>query len=118
MTYAHQARVEGLQIDNDDLKACPHCGGKAYLYNNYSYKIKRYFVCVKCEACGATGRTHVSKDDPEAYGWELPAAQLAAGAWNMRTHADVEPMTTAKAIRYLQLEDPEMWDEITHGEIY
>lgn len=99
-----------------ELKECPHCGGEAFLYTNYAPKIGRYFVCIKCGSCGATGRASATKDDPEKYGFRLPACQMAASAWNMRTETEPEPITTEKAIRYLQYNDPETWHEITHGE--
>ena len=67
------------------LKGCPHCGGKAYLNSNYSYKAHSYFVFVRCDICGAQGKIYNSDDDPAAAGWDNQPCRDAAAAWNMRT---------------------------------
>lgn len=73
--------------DNETLKSCPHCGGIACLHSNYSYKTRSYFVFVKCEVCGATGKVTTSKDEPAAQEWNNEACDRAVSAWNMRKGA-------------------------------
>lgn len=70
----------------DHIKPCPHCGGTALLNANYSYKTRSYFVFVKCEICGATGKTTTSQEEPAAAGWNNPACNTAIEGWNMRTY--------------------------------
>ena len=98
-----------------ELKECPHCGGEAFLNANYSQKISRFFIFAKCEECGATGGTTCTKDDPQRYGWNLPACKRAITAWNMRT-TEAQALTVENAIALLREVDPETWDEIRHGE--
>jgi len=82
----------------DSIKACPHCGGSAYLVSNctyktwtaknYSMKKQVYFVMVKCTVCGAQGKIYSSgQDDPAAEDWNNAACYDAVNAWNMRTPA-------------------------------
>lgn len=66
------------------MKSCPFCGGHACLYANYSYKARSYFVFVKCEICGARGKTFISKEDPAEVGWNNEACNDAVEAWTMR----------------------------------
>ena len=66
------------------IKNCPHCAGVSYLNSNYSYKTRCYFVFVKCEICGATGKTTASKENPAAENWQSDACERAVEAWNMR----------------------------------
>lgn len=72
-------------MSDDPIKTCPHCGGSACLNANYSYKTRSYFVFVKCDICGATGKTYTSADDPAGYGWNTAACNDAIAAWNLRT---------------------------------
>lgn len=67
------------------LKACPHCGGAAYMEQNYSRKARSYFVYVKCSICGSQGKIFNSDEPPAENEWSLPACNGAAAAWNMRT---------------------------------
>lgn len=67
------------------IKPCPHCGGIAYLNGNYSYKTRSYFVFVKCDICGATGRTACSKTSPAEDEWKNEACEKAVEGWNLRT---------------------------------
>lgn len=69
---------------NTTLKKCPHCGGNASLYSNYSYKTRAYFVFVKCEVCGAQGKITSCDDDPAADEWKNTACETAVSAWNLR----------------------------------
>lgn len=71
----------------DNIKACPHCGGAACLNANYSYKARAYFVFVKCNICGATGKTYRDDKDPGAdcNDWRTASCNDAVEAWNMRT---------------------------------
>lgn len=71
----------------DRIKTCPHCGGTACINRNYSYKLRAFFVMVKCDICGATGKTYIEDDDTGADGgeWETTACNNAVKAWNMRT---------------------------------
>lgn len=66
------------------IKACPHCGGTACLNANYSYKIRRYFTFVKCDICGAQGKTYTSEEKPAEANWDNQSCRDAIGAWNMR----------------------------------
>lgn len=66
------------------IKACPHCGGSACLYQNYSYKARTYFAFVECDICGARGKIYNSEEEPEAAGWDNAACRDAISAWNMR----------------------------------
>lgn len=73
-------------MDDEQLKRCPHCGGSAYLHANYSYKTRGYFVFVKCDVCGATGKAYTSPDNPAASDWANQTCDDAAAAWNLRTN--------------------------------
>lgn len=72
------------------VKTCPHCGGSACLNAGYSHKARAFFVFVKCDICGAQGKTYSSKEDPAADGWDSSACRDAINAWNMRTRATDE----------------------------
>ena len=73
-------------MSEQHLKSCPHCGGAAYLEQNYSYKARSYFVFVKCSICGAQGKIFNSEQEPAAAEWQTGLAMnAAAAAWNMRT---------------------------------
>lgn len=72
-------------MSSNTIKTCPHCGGSACLNSAYSYKIRSYFVFVKCDICGATGKTYNSADDPAEDGWNTTACNDAIKAWNLRT---------------------------------
>lgn len=65
---------------------CPHCMGTARLYCNYSRKVNGYFVFVKCDICGAQGKTFVSNEDPSSddVQWNNQTCVNAVKAWNMR----------------------------------
>lgn len=67
------------------IKPCPHCGGTACLTSNYSYKIRSYFVFVKCDICGAQAKVYKSDEEPAAADWNNPACIDAITAWNMRS---------------------------------
>jgi len=73
---------------NDIIKTCPHCGGAGRLNANYSYKTRSYFIFVKCDICGSTGKTYGSREDPQAEDWNTPACDDAISAWNMRNGQD------------------------------
>lgn len=66
------------------IKACPHCGGDANLYGNYSGKARSYFVFVKCNVCGSQGKIYNTPEDPERDNWESLACENAVRVWNMR----------------------------------
>lgn len=68
-----------------EIKTCPHCGGSAHIYSNYSYKKGNYFVFCRCDICGSQGKAYTTKEDPEARNWETTACTDAVNAWNMRT---------------------------------
>lgn len=68
-----------------NIKACPHCGGTACLCASYSYKTRSYFVFVKCDICGAQGKLYRSTEDPSAADWNSIPCGDAVAAWNMRT---------------------------------
>ena len=69
----------------DEIKPCPHCGGEAALYRNYSRRCRSYFVYVRCEICGAQGKLYGCQEAPEAHDWKNAACCDAVKAWNMRT---------------------------------
>lgn len=69
------------------IKACPHCGGTAFLNANYSYKTRSYFTYVKCDICGAQGKIYNSEEEPAAAGWDNQPCRDAIAAWNMRQGA-------------------------------
>lgn len=71
-------------------KYCPHCGGDARLTANYSPKIKRWFIAVKCNMCGATGKYYTQVEDPDVDGWETDASYSAVEAWNRRYNPIIE----------------------------
>lgn len=68
------------------LKRCPHCMGTATLKANYSYKIHKFFVFVKCDICGAQGKVCTSEEPPECEDWNNQACRDAVEAWNMRSN--------------------------------
>ena len=70
------------------IKKCPHCGGEGFLGWNYSYKSRSWFVFVRCDICGAQGKTYTSKEEPEDE--TSTAAQSAIVAWNMRYKEEVD----------------------------
>ncbi len=72
------------------IKPCPHCGGPAFLNQNYSYRKRTYFVFVKCEMCGAQGKIYHSDEEPAAAEWNNQACDRAIVAWNMRTNEAAE----------------------------
>ena len=67
------------------IDKCPHCGGTASLTQNYSYKIRSYFVFVKCDICGSQGKIYRSDTEPAADDWDTQTCKDAIAAWNMRT---------------------------------
>lgn len=72
------------------IRPCPHCGGNSALTSKYSAKKRLYFIFVKCDLCGAQGKIYADKEDPEWYGWNMPACQNAVSAWNMRTYTGID----------------------------
>lgn len=68
----------------DSIKTCPHCNGTASLNSNYSNKTRSYFVYVKCDICGAQGKTYRSSEEPAAADWNNEPCIDAVIAWNMR----------------------------------
>lgn len=71
---------------NDTVKPCPHCGGSASLSSFYSYRQYFYYVFVKCDICGAQGKTYKSIGKPSQENWNNEACIDALNAWNMRTY--------------------------------
>lgn len=68
----------------EQVKYCPHCGGDARLTANYSPKTKLWFIAVKCEFCGATGKYYTQVEDPDETKWKTDACYKAVQAWNKR----------------------------------
>ena len=68
----------------DRIKDCPHCGGDGILSANYSPKLKLWFVTVKCQFCGATGKYYTQSESPKKTDWETDACYDAVSAWNKR----------------------------------
>ena len=71
-------------MNKEAREKCPFCGGRAGLVSNHSGKLHTYFIYVKCEICGAQGRTYRSEEEPAAAGWNNAACIDALAAWNMR----------------------------------
>lgn len=68
------------------IKTCPHCNGAASLRASYSNYTGSYFVCVKCEVCGATGKTVASQEPPRSEESASRAFSQAIEAWNLRAY--------------------------------
>lgn len=66
------------------IKTCPHCGGSACLNANFSYKTRSYYIFVKCDICGAHGKTYCSTENPAMENWDNVQCKDAINAWNMR----------------------------------
>ena len=70
-----------------ELKKCPHCGGNCDIYQYYNHKQGVWFVEVKCDMCGARGKTvscGKGKPSPSQTDWTCNAVERAISAWNMR----------------------------------
>lgn len=67
-----------------EIKPCPHCGGEAIMYANYSKRTSSYMIFIKCGICGSCGKTTAQKEDPEIDDWQSNACKRALSAWNMR----------------------------------
>lgn len=74
--------------NKEPLKSCPHCGGIACLYSNYSNKYRSYYVFVKCEICEAQGKAYKDNEPPQDYEWNTAACYGAVKAWNMRYNGE------------------------------
>lgn len=72
------------------IKPCPHCGGPACLNSSYSYKTRNYFAFVRCEVCGAQGKTYRSEKAPAEEDWNNYACKSAIEAWNLRYKEDFQ----------------------------
>ena len=72
-------------MTESQIKPCPHCGGVSYLNQNYSYKLRCWFTFVKCDICGAQGKSYRSTEEPAEAGWNNTPCNDAIAAWNMRT---------------------------------
>ncbi len=66
------------------IKPCPHCGGTAQLQTNYNWKIGCYFTVVKCDICGAQGKTFCFSSDNPDNDIATAIKADAVNAWNMR----------------------------------
>ena len=73
-----------------DIKTCPHCNGVGYIEQNYSHKLRCYFVFVKCDVCGAQGKIYRSDSDAEFDNWDNIACRSAVMAWNLRNASGVD----------------------------
>lgn len=71
-----------------NIKECPFCGGIAYLNSNYSYKIRKYFIFVKCEVCGAQGKIVTDNTAPAEDNWKNAKCEQAITCWNNRVNKD------------------------------
>lgn len=68
-----------------EFKACPFCGqDAATLYRNYSGRLRKYFVWVECDTCGARSKATAEDSDPADENWESAECRRVVGAWNMR----------------------------------
>ena len=59
--------------EQESIKNCPFCGGKAHLYNDFYYT----YAYVKCSKCGIRTKEYRSNN------WE-DTNWLAIEAWNRR----------------------------------
>lgn len=71
-----------------EIKPCPHCGGEAIMYSNYSTRARSYMIFCRCGICGSCGKTTAQKEDPEISDWNSDACRRALQAWNMRVGDD------------------------------
>ena len=69
------------------IEICPHCGGDATLYSQYSRKHKGYFVFCKCDICRSQGTIFLTHTDPAETDWRDIACDKAVRAWNRRYKA-------------------------------
>ena len=69
------------------VKPCPHCGGSAVLKANFSPKLNKFFVFVKCEECGAQGRAGSCTESPADDDWNNEGCGSAQYWWNLRVNA-------------------------------
>lgn len=90
MTFA--VLEKGKPMDENKLKPCPFCGGKAKVsFANSFFFLKKFqnrFVFAGCPKCGATTRlfnayNHTGSPKRNEYNTER-AFQKATDAWNMR----------------------------------
>lgn len=70
--------------ERKNIKECPFCGGYSNLHASFNRRISAYFVCVKCEICGAECKAFVQKENPVLESWDGVACNNAIHAWNMR----------------------------------
>ena len=77
-------------MNGTTIMPCPHCGGVSALCSSYSNRRRIYFVFVKCEICGAQGKTFADDVDPYENEWSDMPCENAIAAWNMRTDKENE----------------------------
>lgn len=70
--------------NNTKIKTCPHCGGQAFLNMNFSHKWNCWYVAVRCDSCGAQGRSYRTDKDPTNAPEESLSCKNAIRGWNMR----------------------------------
>lgn len=68
------------------IKPCPHCGGRSILNQRWNYKGSKYFVFVRCEVCGAQGKSYPAYESIYEDDYDENADELAINAWNMRVY--------------------------------
>lgn len=68
------------------IRPCPFCNGDAGLCSTYSGRIRKYFIFVKCEMCGAQGKAFSDVDDPDLCNWDNDNCNRAINAWNLRVN--------------------------------
>lgn len=69
----------------ENIQYCPFCGGNAKLCSTYGNRQRLYFVFVKCDVCGAQGKTYASRTKPADDDWNTQPCEDAVKAWNMRS---------------------------------
>lgn len=77
-----------MLVTKSILKRCPHCGGSARLHGNYGYRIRKWFVFVKCDICGSQGKGFTSEEEPSTVDWSNDSCERAVEVWNMRTPSE------------------------------
>ena len=65
--------------EQESIKNCPFCGGKAHLYNNAFHVIIHTYAYVKCSRCGTRTKQY------KGINWE-DTNWLAIEAWNRRVN--------------------------------
>ena len=89
MFFVTNMLIRGKIMAEEKIKACPFCGGTAYLNSNYSNRTRSFFVMCKCDVCGSQGKTYQCNSSPVDDNWDNASCDSAIRAWNMRASSKV-----------------------------